>query len=119
LARSLRYLLSTEKDLESQNHFQSISKSMKPTFITTRNRNRFPLIECNYHSGTVSGYRGRCAKPLAPSFRNISRQYFQKEARHDFVGEAILFSILVITVTVPMVNGTYAIIQLCRAFGAL
>jgi len=94
-------------------------KSMKPTFATTRNRKRFPLIECNYHSATLSGYRDHCAKPLAPSFRNISRQYFQKEARHDFIGEAILFSILVITATVPMVSGMYAIIHLCRAFGAL
>jgi hypothetical protein len=30
-----------------------------------------------------------------------------------------LFSILVITATVPMVSGMYAIIHLCRAFGAL
>jgi hypothetical protein len=92
---------------------------MKPTFITTRTEKRFPLIECNYHSAMLSGYRGRCAKPTAPSFRNISRLYFQKEARHEFFGEAILFSILVITATVPMVSGAYAIVQLCRAFGAL
>jgi hypothetical protein len=92
---------------------------MKPTFITTRSEKRFPLIECNYHSVTLSGYQGRCAKSTAPSFRNISRLYFQKEARQDFLGEAILFSILVAATTVPMVSGAYAIIQLCRAFGAL
>lgn len=92
---------------------------MKPTFITTRSEKRFPLIECNYHSVTLSGYRGRCAKPTAHSFRNISRLYFEKEARHDFFGEAILFSILVVAATVAMVSGAYAIIQLCRAFGAL
>ena len=92
---------------------------MKPTFITTRSENRFPLIECNYHSGTLSGYRSGCAKSAAPSFRNISRLYFQKEARLDFLGEAILFSILVVTAAVPMVSGAYAIVQLCRAFGAL
>ena len=92
---------------------------MKPTFITTRSEKRFPLIECNYHSVTLSGYRGRCAKPTVPSFRDISRLYFEKEARHDFFGEAILFSILVVAATVPIVSGAYAIIQLCRAFGAL
>jgi hypothetical protein len=92
---------------------------MKPTFITTRSEKRFPLIECNYHSVALSGYRGRSAKPAAPSFRNISRLYFQKEARQDFFGEAILFAILVVAATVPMVSGAYAIIQLCRAFGAL
>jgi hypothetical protein len=92
---------------------------MKPTFITTRNQKRFPLIDCNYQSTTLSGYHGRCTKAKAPSFRNISRQYFQKEARYDFFGEAILFSMLVITAAMPMVSGAYAIIQLCRAFGAL
>jgi len=92
---------------------------MKPTFITTRSEKRFPLIECNYRSATLSGYRSRCAKPTAPSFLSISRPYFQKEARQDFFGEAILFAILVVAATVPMVSGAYAIIQLCRAFGAL
>jgi hypothetical protein len=92
---------------------------MKPTFITTRSAKRFPLIECNYHSVTLDGYRSHCAKPTAPSFLNISRPYFQKEARLDFFGEAVLFSILVIAATVPMVSGAYAVIQLCRAFGAL
>jgi hypothetical protein len=92
---------------------------MKPTFITTRGEKRFPLIECNYHSTTLSGYRSGCAKSTAPSFRNISRLYFEKEARQDFFGEAILFSILVIVAAVPMVSGAYAIVQLCRAFGAL
>jgi ABC-type glycerol-3-phosphate transport system permease component len=54
-----------------------------------------------------------------PSFRDISRLYFEKEARYDFFGEAVLFSILVVAATVPIVSGVYAIIQLCRAFGAL
>src|SRR5207244_11703444 len=67
---------------------------------TTHNQKRFPLIDCNYHSTTLSGYHGRCAKAAVPSFRDISRQYFQKEARHDFVGEAILFAILLITAAV-------------------
>jgi hypothetical protein len=92
---------------------------MKPTFMTTRSEKRFPLIDYNYQSATLGGYRSRCAKPAAPSFRNISRLYFQKEAQQDFFGEAILFSILVIASTVPMASGAYAIIQLCRAFGAL
>jgi len=92
---------------------------MKPTFTTTRNQKRFPLIECNYHSATLSGYRGHCAKPLAPSFRNISRQYFQNEARHDFVGEAILFAMLVVAAAVPLVSAAYAVAELCRAFAQL
>jgi hypothetical protein len=92
---------------------------MKPTFITTRNQKRFPLIECNYQSATLISYHGRCAKPAAPSFRNISRQYFQNEARHDFVVEGIFFALLIVTATVPLVSAVSAVIQLCRAFGAL
>jgi hypothetical protein len=119
LARALQYLLLTRRTFESNNYLQRILKSMRPTFITTRNEKRFPLIECNYHSAVFSDYRGPCVRPTAPSFRNISRLYFQKEARQDFFGEAILFSILVIAAIVPMVSGAYAVIQLCRAFGAL
>jgi hypothetical protein len=92
---------------------------MKPTFITTRSQKPFPFIGCNYHSVTLGGYHGRCAKLAAPSFRNISRQYFQKEARRDFFGEGILFAMLVITAAVPMASAAYAINQLCRAFGVL
>jgi len=68
---------------------------------------------------TITGYRGRCAKSVAPSFRNISRHYFQKEARHDFVGEAIVFAMLIIISSVAVASGAQAVVQLCRAFGAL
>ena len=66
----------------------------------------------------LGGYRSRCARLPAPSFRNISRLYFQKEARHNFLGEAILFGIFVAAAAVPMVSGADAIVELCRAFGA-
>jgi hypothetical protein len=92
---------------------------MKPTSLIVRNHTSFPLTDCNYCSVTLSGHGGHCAKPLAPSFRNISRQYFQNEARHDFVGEAILFAMLVITAVVPLVSAAYAVTELCRAFGQL
>jgi hypothetical protein len=91
---------------------------MKPTSIV-RNHANFPLTDYNYNSVPLTDYRGQCAKSLAPSFRNISRQYFQNEARHDFVGEAILFAMLVITAAVPLVSAAYAVAELCRAFGQL
>jgi hypothetical protein len=67
---------------------------MKPNSVTDRNNTTFPLTDCNYYSVTLSDYRGRCVKPLAQPFRNISCQYFKREARRDFVGEAVLFAIL-------------------------
>ena len=90
---------------------------MKPTSLTAHKR--FPLTDYNYQSMTITGYRGRCAKSVAPSFRNISRHYFQKEARHDFVSEAILFAVLIIISSVAVASGAQAAVQLCRAFGAL
>jgi hypothetical protein len=90
---------------------------MKPTSLTAQKR--FPLTDYNYQSMTITGYRGRCAKSVAPSFRNISRDYFQKEARHDFVTEAIAFAMFIIISTVAVASGAQAAIQLCRAFGAL
>jgi hypothetical protein len=92
---------------------------MKPISITASNSRRLPLIDWNYQPIMLGGYRGHCAKPLAPSFLSISRQYFQNEAPHDFVGEAILFAMLVITAAVPLVSAAYAITELCRAFGQL
>ena len=92
---------------------------MKPTAFIVRNHTKFPLTDCNYHPVTLSGYRSHCAKPLTPSFRNISRQYFQKEARHDFVSEAIVFVMLIVISTVAVASGAQAAVQLCRAFGAL
>jgi hypothetical protein len=92
---------------------------MKPTSLIVRNHGRFPLTDCNYNSIILTGYRGQCAKPKAPSFRNISRQYFENEARHDFIGEAVLFAMLAITAVVPLVSAAYAVSELCRAFGQL
>jgi hypothetical protein len=86
---------------------------MKPTLT------KFPSVDCNYHSIALGGFNGRCAKVSAPSFLNISRDYFRNEARHDFAGEAACFAMIVVTAAVPVVSGAYAVVELCRAFGAL
>jgi hypothetical protein len=87
---------------------------MKPISTTARNRASFPLIEHHYQPITLSGYDGRCAKAVLPPFRTISGQYFQREARRDFVGEAFFFTILIITAAMPMISAAYAVIELCR-----
>jgi hypothetical protein len=88
---------------------------MKPTTPTTRNRREFPLIEWNYQP-RINDYQGRCLKLPTPSFQNISRQYFQREARQDFVVEAISFAILAVIAVAPFVSTANAVGQLCRAF---
>jgi hypothetical protein len=92
---------------------------MKPISLTTPNRRSFPLVDCNYQPMTLGGYHARCVRTALPSFRNISRHYFQKEARRDFVGEAVCFVVIIITAAVPMVGATNAVVDLCRAFAQL
>jgi hypothetical protein len=92
---------------------------MKPISITARNSRRFPLIDWNYQPMTLGRYRGQCARTEAPSFRNISRQYFQKEARRDFVGEVFFFAAIVATAVAPLLSTASALTELCRAFGQL
>lgn len=65
---------------------------------------------------SLDGYRGRCAKTEAPAFWNISARYFQNEARHDFVAEAVCFAVVIITAAVPLIGAANAVVDLCRAF---
>jgi hypothetical protein len=88
---------------------------MKPILITARNRRSFPLVECNYLPLRLSEYHARCAGTKPPSFRNISRQYFQKEARRDFLGEAFLFAIMIVLTAAPLLSTASALSEFCRA----
>lgn len=92
---------------------------MKPIYITIRSGRSFPLTDYNYQPMTLGECRGRYAKAEAPSFRDISRQYFQKEARRDFVGEAFFFVAVVLIAAVPLLSAASAVSELCRAFGQL
>jgi hypothetical protein len=92
---------------------------MKPISITARNGRTFPLIDCNYQPMTLEECQGRCVKIEAPSFRNISRQYFEKEARRDFVGEAFFFVAMILIAAAPLFSTASALTELCRAFGQL
>jgi len=67
----------------------------------------------------LNGYQARCARIETPSFRNISRQYFQKEARRDFVGEALLFAIMIVLAAAPLLSTASALSEFCRAIAPL
>jgi len=88
---------------------------MKPITLTARNRRSFPLVECNYQPMRLNGYQARCARIEAPSFRNISRQYFQKEARRDFAVEAFLFAVMIVLAAAPLLSTASALSEFCRA----
>jgi hypothetical protein len=94
-------------------------ESMKPISVSVGKNNRSPLIDCNYRPMTLDGYRGRCVTTRTPHFWNISGQYFQNEARHDFLVEAVCFAVIIITAAVPLVSAANAVVELCRAFAQL
>ncbi len=92
---------------------------MKPTPVTNQNARQFPLVDYHYHTPTLGRCGGRCVK--APqsfhppqSFHDISRDYFDIEANHDFLSEAAVFATLIVTVAVPIVAVASAVLQLCR-----
>ena len=62
---------------------------------------------------------GRCFGSPRPSFRSISDNYFKKEARPNFAGEAALFSVILMIATVPILNSVNAVLHLVRSFGML
>jgi hypothetical protein len=92
---------------------------MKPISITAAKSQRFPLIDWNYQPMTLGGHRGQSAKIEPPSFRNISRQYFQGEARRDFVSEAFFFVAMVLIAAAPLLSTASALSELSRAIGQL
>jgi hypothetical protein len=94
-------------------------KDMKPISLTARNRRSFPLVDCNYQPMTLRGYHARSVRSAVPSFRSISRHYFQKEARRDFVGEAILFALMIILAAAPLLSMASALGEFCRAIAPL
>jgi hypothetical protein len=92
---------------------------MKPISKIAGKSNRFPLVDCNYRAISLDGYRARCARTEASHFQNISGEYFQNEARHDFVVEAVCFLLIIVTAAVPLVGAANAVVDLCRAFAQL
>jgi hypothetical protein len=92
---------------------------MKPTIETFRSNKRFPITDYNFHAVALDGFNGCCAKVTPPSFRSISRDYFETEEPKSFLGEAAIFGTMLVTAVVPLVSGVFAIVQLCRSLGAL
>ena len=94
------------RTIRRQDAFQSASKSL-------------PVTDCNYQVVMLDGSRGGCAKAIRPSFRSISSDYFNIEARHNFAGEAAFFAMIVITAALPMLNTVHAMADFVRAIGGV
>ena len=88
---------------------------MKPTFqLNTRRGPRLPKTDYSFQAPSAN-MGGRCFGPHRPSFRAISQDYFKNEARHSFVTEAALFSVIVMTAAVSVISSAAGMIHLVRA----
>ena len=78
-----------------------------------------PKTDYSFQAASVANGGGRCFGSCRPSFRAISQDYFKNEARRSFVGEAALFSVIVMTAALPILNSASALVHLVRSFGTL
>ena len=89
---------------------------MKPTTPTDKNARQIPFVDFQYQQSNLENFTGHCAKTsTSKSLRDISRDYFETEANHDFLSDAAVFGTLIATAAVPIVIGVNAVIELCRA----
>ena len=82
-----------------------------------KNGAMFPFLDSNYHAVTLPNYRGGCLRAKSLSFRNISAEYFRREARNEFCVEALAFFAIVVTATIPILNNMHALADFVRVIG--
>ncbi|HUE40470.1 MAG TPA: hypothetical protein VMO75_00935 [Chthoniobacterales bacterium] len=98
---------------------------MKPIVQTTdrggdrdsfsiRQQQRFPLVQCNYQTFSRDRFPGGSAGNSPGSFLNISRDYFRREARRNFLAEAAFFLIIGAILLGAFIEGARAIIHFLR-----
>jgi hypothetical protein len=84
-----------------------------------RKGSALPKTDYSFQAASVANGGGRCFGSCRPSFRSISQDYFKNEARRSFAGEAILFSVIVMTAALPILNSASALVHLVRSIGTL
>jgi hypothetical protein len=93
---------------------------MKPTIqFNERHGLRMPKTDCNYQIASMPSRGGRSYGSRHASIRAVSHDYFKNEARSMFATEAALFSVIVITAAVPLINTAMAVVHLVRSIAAV
>lgn len=73
--------------------------------------NRFPILDSNFQVYSLDRYRGGSTGSSPESFFNISRDYFQREARQNFLAEIAFFLIIAAILAGAFIEGARAIIH--------
>src|SRR4029453_2077403 len=76
-----------------------------------RGRRVFPITDCNYQAFSLDRFRGGLPDKPAPSFLNISREYFRCEARRNFLAEAAFFLAFAAILVLTFISGAMVIIH--------
>ena len=76
----------------------------------------FPKTDYSFQAVSIAKAGSRCFGSCQPSFRTISRDYFEHEAPRSFASEAFLFSVMVMTAAMPIFNSASELAQLMRSF---
>jgi hypothetical protein len=79
--------------------------------LSVRPQRRFPMVECNYQIFSLDRFSGGSTGSSPGSFLNISRDYFQREARRNFLVEAAFFLIIGAILAGAFIEGGRAIIH--------
>jgi hypothetical protein len=80
-------------------------------FSSKWQQGRTPPIDCNYQSFSLDRCYGGPTGNSSRSFLNISRDYFQREARRNFLAEAAFFLVMAAILAGAIVEGARAIIH--------
>ena len=77
---------------------------------STRAGASLPKTDYQFQASSFDFSGGRDGKGK-PSFRRISENYFDSEARSHFAVEAVLFAVLVLLAAVPVIEGVRGLAQ--------
>ena len=76
-----------------------------------------PVIDFNYRPSRLEELKTACASGSRRSFAAIGRDYFNREARHDFVIEAFSFAVMTALAFPMIVDCVRALAEFSRAIG--
>jgi len=101
--------------IRGASHEKQPIEIMKPTPLTFRSNRRSPMTDYNYHSIALEGFNTNCGHVSVLSLWDISRNYFKNEARYDFLGEAALFAVVILTTFLPLISNAHTLVEFVRA----
>ncbi len=91
----------------------------RDSHIVRRTGDGRPHTDYQFQPDRNAYFGGRCEGGPAPSFRGISQDYFNKEARGHFISEAAVFVLMLVTAAVPVIQGARGAMHILRVYGIL